>query len=98
MKQTNIEKLNDLFEKVSDPDSEAYGQHVTQEFLDSLTMPKAESIAAVRRFVNESFRIELGEPVHGYYTISAPVYLIEKALRCDIQVWFEFFLRLNRTF
>lgn len=90
MKLTNLERLNELFAKVAEPDDELYGQHVSQEYLDELTMPTAESIASVKKFINNSFGIELHEPAHGFFTIQAPVIRIENAFRCDLQVFFTF--------
>jgi len=39
LKQRNVEKLEELFWKVSDPEDELYGRHLTQERLRELIAP-----------------------------------------------------------
>merc|ERR1719486_49457 len=53
VKQTNVEKLEKVLLEVSDPDSEKYGKHLSNEQVHALVAPKQESIDAIMEHLSK---------------------------------------------
>ena len=55
VKQTHLADLESEVMAVSDPSSERYGHHLTNEEVHSLVAPKPEYIATVHEFLKVPF-------------------------------------------
>ncbi|XP_068122553.1 tripeptidyl-peptidase 1 [Hyperolius riggenbachi] len=53
LKQQNVRKLQELVERVSDPDSPQYGQYLTLDSLSALIHPSADTLWTVRSWLEE---------------------------------------------
>merc|ERR1712070_360455 len=51
VKQQNLAELHDILMSVSDPQSDAYGKHLTRDEVHKLIAPKQEHIKAVEDFI-----------------------------------------------
>ncbi|CAE7571188.1 tpp1 [Symbiodinium natans] len=51
LRQQNLDKLDEVFWRVSTPSSSDYGQHWSNEAVNRLTAPRSEHVAAVRDFL-----------------------------------------------
>merc|ERR1719401_2448600 len=84
VKQRGLQKLHDTLMRVSDPASESYGQHLSNEEVNTLTAPAPEHISAVTTFLkSHGVQAEMLTPNQDFIGASVPVEVAERILSTE---------------
>lgn len=82
LQQTNLDKMLEIAQKVSDPRSESYGQYLTASQLESLTMPTAAHWSTVENWMVAA-KIPFKRVSHNVLEVSANVAIAASLLKTN---------------
>jgi len=86
LKQANLDKLEEMYWSVSDPDSEEYGNFMTIQEISELVSPSREDILAVRKFILSAGVAGVNIMVRGDSIVArAPVSVMEPMFNTDLR-------------
>lgn len=86
LKEQNLDQLQQRLLRVSDPDADEYGKHLSKEAVDLLTAPSQESVDSVTQWL-ASHGIDAGKVNSGYLSISISVNEAKKLFDTDYGVY-----------
>lgn len=80
VRQTNLQKLEQLFHAVSDPDNANYGRHLTFDQVNALTAPRKEDLTVVDQALGELNATNVRRTANSDFVVAeVPVAAAERA-------------------